>query len=151
MFAFVVGLLVASAPGCRDDEAASPDLPLDAPWTPGNGEFDDSCEQGCEEFLELTTPHSGELDLRLATELDDPLAQWGECIGTFFACWGDEQRPVPECVQAATCPAACKAEFTRQVVDAEDEEQEIHAFNRVFVDDDAPCRAPDDDAPEASP
>lgn len=143
------GLLLALAPGCRD-EASSSSRTLDDPWLPGSGPSDESCE-GCEPFAEIHDPHIRELDLQLDPGLDDPLAQWGECIGTFFACWDDDGRPVPTCVADSSCPEPCKAQFRREVVEATDEEQEIYAFNRVFVDDDAPCRQPESGDVEVAP
>jgi len=136
----LVGLLAVGAVGCRDEASAS-SRSLDDPWLPGNGEFDESCEN-CEDFVEIDDPHAGDLVIKVVDGLDDPLAQWGECISSFFACW-EEEKPVPDCVAHSQCPEPCKAEFRREVSGAEDEEQEIYAFNRVFVDDEAPCRAPE--------
>ena len=144
------GLLLALAPGCRDEAPASSQT-LDDPWLPGNGAFDERSCEDCEPFAELHDPHLRDLDLRLAPDLDDPLAQWGECIGSVFACWEDDDEPLPTCVAASSCPEPCKAEFRREVEGAADVEEEVYAFNRVFVDDDAPCRQPEPADPEVAP
>ncbi len=146
----LVAVLAATSAGCRDEASASPRT-LDNPWLPGNSEFDEDCED-CEDFVEFNDPHSGDLVIKAAEGLDDPLAQWGECISSFFACW-EQESPVPECVASSDCPEPCKAEFVREVSGAADEEQEIYAFNRVFVDDQAPCRAPEveNDSEEVAP
>ncbi len=148
MLVAIVGVVV-SATGCGDDAAASSGRTLDDPWLPGNSQFDESCDS-CEEFADIRFPHAGDVVIKSAAQLDDPLAQWGECVSSFFVCW-EQDNPVPGCVASSQCPAPCKAEFRREVVGAADEEEEIYAFNRVFVDDDAPCRPPAVEPQEVSP
>lgn len=146
----LLGGTASTASGCN----CNPDTPaagsLDDPWEPGNSQYDESCARDCEAFLEIHDPHLGDFDIVRLPGLDDPLAQWGECIGSFFECW-EADTPVPECVAASTCPAACRAEFQRIASGITDESEQIVAFNQVFVDDDAPCGQPPLDDAEVAP
>ncbi len=141
---------IAAASGCRDERGARSGPTLADPWQPGNSELDPECT-GCEDFADVRFAHLGDVELKVAASLDDPLAQWGECIASFFACWEVEGRPVPECVTQSVCPAPCVAEFRREVVGAVDPQHEIYAFNRVFVDETAPCGPPEVMSSEVAP
>ena len=65
----------------------------------------------------------GETDMLLSAvtypALDDPIAQWGQCMDTVLSCLSPSADSAPEekasalqvCVAAAACPQACRDRF----------------------------------------
>jgi hypothetical protein len=72
---------------------------------------------------------------------DDPIAQWGDCLESVLACFERDGTLAP-CVEAASCPAECKALFRERAAVAVDEDARVSAFEAVLVDRTAPCRPP---------
>ena len=58
-----------------------------------------------------------------------------------MACWTPDVALAPCAIEAASCPRPCRDEFTRLGGDG-DLAAQIAAFEQVFLNDDAACRAP---------
>lgn len=128
--------------GCPDPPAR-----LDV-WHPATVPFDPECLSGCIE-LERTAPlgHSeAQIRLRINPDVDDPIAQWGDCLESVIACF-ERDGALGPCVEQATCPTECKALFRERAANAANEDARVDAFEAVLVDSDAPCRPADGVAP----
>jgi len=108
------------------------------PWEP------DHCERRpCRPLAALSVGPS-ELVFLVDPELDDAVAQWGDCVDQFRSCVDGLQDPtaasVSACMESATaCPAPCREAFRRRAGDAPDLARLLTAFSEVYIDSDAPC------------
>jgi hypothetical protein len=111
-------------------------------WRPTTVPWDPECRTGCV-AIARTAPlaHAdAELLLRVNPAVDDPIAQWGDCLESILACLERDGGRLAPCVDEAACPAECKALFRTQAAGATDEEARADAFEAVFVHRTAPCR-----------
>lgn len=99
------------------------------------------CDESCVEVATLQGGHGGDLKVLADPRRDGPRRQWQLCFATFYACW-DEGGAVASCVEAASCPTACKEQFVAQAAGATDLESELAAYRAVFVTEGAPCADP---------
>jgi hypothetical protein len=114
--------------------------PLDV-WQPTTVPFDPTCSQDCEE-LETTEllPHTGtEVRFLYDAAVDDPVAQWGDCLASMLSCLRNGTG-VRACAADATCPSPCKDLFEARAPLAADEPALLDVLNGVYVDATAPCR-----------
>ncbi|WP_203294443.1 hypothetical protein [Maricaulis parjimensis] len=131
------------------------DLWAEASYTP-----DPDCEAGSAECPVLIEPfpvgHGGDasetaLTLLAVTypELDDSIAQWGQCMDTVLSClapaYGESDATragsLRSCVAQSSCPQACRDRFESRA--GSDLESSYAAFLETFVEEDAWC-APQD-------
>jgi hypothetical protein len=113
--------------------------PLDV-WQPATVPFDPACV-GCEE-IEITEilPHVGtEVQFLYDPAVDDPIAQWGDCLASMLECFRDGAG-VRACAADAACPSACKDLFAERAPLAADEPALLGVLNGVYVHVNAPCR-----------
>jgi hypothetical protein len=140
-------------PACDQRCAALPPVsttttlpgPLDV-WRPATVPFDPTCATGCTE-VSRTAPlghFQGTLRLRVNPAVDDPVAQWGDCLESVLVCY-EADGALAACVAQAQCPPDCKTLFAEAAAGAADDEARVAAFEAVFVGAGAPCR------PEAEP
>ena len=118
-------------------------------WRPTTVPWDPECRSGCVEVAR-TVPlaHSGaELRFRMNPAVDDPIAQWGDCLESVLSCLERDGGRLAPCIDDAACPAECKAVFRTRAAGAADEDARADAFEAVFVDRAAPCRPADEVAP----
>lgn len=123
-------------------------IPKLAVWRPATVPFDPECRTGCTE-VGRTAPlaHTQmQLIIRANPAIDDPIAQWGDCLESVLGCFERDGALAP-CVEQAACPAQCKALFRSRAAAAVDENGRVDAFDAVFVDRAAPCRPADEDTP----
>jgi hypothetical protein len=119
---------------------------LDDPWKPATRPWDPDCATGCEEILELTDGHMGDVKILGDLDRDDPMWQWAGCFAESVVCWDGGGR-LPDCVAAAPCPEPCRAEYARVAAGAAGLEAEAAAFEQVFLLPTAPCGPPDEVSP----
>jgi hypothetical protein len=112
-------------------------------WRPATVPWDPECAAGCVDVGQtIPLPHSGaKLRLRMNPATDDPIAQWGDCLESVLGCFERDGALAP-CVEAASCPAECKALFRERAAAAADEDARVTAFEAVLVERTAPCRPP---------
>ena len=108
------------------------------PWQP------DHCERRPCRPLAAVPVGPSRLLLLVDPELDDAVAQWGDCVDQFRSCVDGLQDPtaasVHACMANATaCPAPCREAFQRRAGDASDLAGLLTAFSEVYLDLDAPC------------
>jgi hypothetical protein len=122
-------------------------LKLDV-WAPATVPFDPACTATCPEIARSAPlAHAGAaLRVRVNPAIDDPIAQWGDCLESVLVCF-EAQGTLAPCVEAAQCPPACKAHFAAQAAGAADEAARLDAFDALFLDPAAPCRPDDEGAP----
>lgn len=133
-----VGLGDAGRPGTDTTEAGHDS---DDPWAPTSVPYDPTCARDCLEVGEYSAGHHvvGGLVLRYNPAVDDPIAQWGDCLESMLVCLegGSEARA---CMDEAACPTACKRLVEGHAGGATDKSDIVAAFERVFIDEGAPCR-----------
>jgi hypothetical protein len=101
--------------------------------------YDPTCAEGCEELLTGSDPHAGGLRVMLDPLVDDPVAQWGDCVGEVVACLSEGGEPRPCVAGAGLCPSSCVALYDREAGAFADRDELLDAFERVFIDEGAPC------------
>ncbi len=117
-------------------------------WEQTTVPYDSECAEDCKEVGELGEFHG--LDgaiLRYNPAVDDPIAQWGDCMESILACMdaGADGATSPEakaalvnnCVAQSTCPKTCINRFAR--LTSQKQEDVDAAFTDVFVGDRAWC------------
>ncbi len=135
------------------------DAPPDDLWTEGTYTADPECDPESAECAILLPPvpagHGSDgtgpaISLVTYPDLDDPVAQWGRCMDTVFACLGppddasaaERAGRLRACVAGAECPQACLDRYAGQA--GGDLDAAVNAFERIFVAEDAWC-APQQD------
>lgn len=119
-------------------------------WQPTTTPYDPSCSEGCEELAIREGGTHGMSGMRLLynPRVDDPIAQWSDCVISITLCFEAEvddsmdQREMDDvmkvCVQKSPCPNRCKEAFQAKVESLSflsvDEELE-----NVFVGEQALC------------
>jgi hypothetical protein len=117
-------------------------------WSPTTVPFDPACTTSCPEIARSHPLAHSEavLALRVNPAIDDPIAQWGDCLESVLDCFERDGTLAP-CIADAACPAECKALFQAQAAAAADEEARLDVFEAVFLERAAPCRPADEVAP----
>jgi hypothetical protein len=114
--------------------------PLDV-WEPTTVPFDSEC--GDCEVVDTTDllPHLGGLQstFHYNEAIDDPIAQWGDCLASMLECFQTDGG-VSGCAAAAECPAECKALYEDRAPAGADELTLLEVLNGVYVNCGAPCR-----------
>lgn len=96
-------------------------------WQPTTTPYDPSCSEGCEELAVREGGTHGMSGMRLLynPKVDDPIAQWSDCVMSITLCFEAEaddnmdQREMDDvlkiCVQKSHCPSRCKDTFRAKV------------------------------------
>lgn len=118
-------------------------------WEPTSVAYDASCQVNCKDVRFISTGHNvrapleGELPvISYNPDVDDPIAQWGDCLDSIMRCVRDQPRnlgpAVNTCVRQSQCPAKCVRRFLSDT--GPSIEQAERALFTVFVRPDAVCR-----------
>lgn len=139
ILALGLGLLPAVSACGGDGDGFTPTL--DDPWRPPGPGHQAECTDQCVPIMTTHSQHGGDFKLYANPADDSGRAQWGRCFAEVMACW-TPQADLAGCTTAATtCPQPCRDELVRLTAGG-DAAAQIAAFEGVFLDDDAPCRAP---------
>jgi hypothetical protein len=113
--------------------------PLDV-WEPTTEPFDPLCP-GCVEVEESENlAHLGvEVTYLYDAAIDDPIAQWADCLGSMLDCL-EQDGTISACAAAAACPSECKALYASRAPPGADEATLLDVLNGVYVECGAPCR-----------
>lgn len=119
-------------------------------WRPTTTPYDPACKEGCEELAVREGDGHGVYGGRLLynPKVDDPVAQWSDCVMSITLCFADETKDgmrqgemddiLKVCVQDSQCPSRCKDVFRAKLEGLSyltvDEELE-----NVFVGEQALC------------
>src|ERR1700752_4101392 len=87
-------------------------------WAPTSVAYDATCRVNCKDVRFISTGHNvrapleGELPvISYNPDVDDPIAQWGDCLDSIMRCVRDQPRnlgpAVNTCVRQSRCPAKC--------------------------------------------
>jgi hypothetical protein len=135
-----LGLLSTLASGCTSCEpAAPPPNPGDIGWRPTSVAYDPACETGCETVYEREVGHVGEVTVRANPDVDDAIAQWGDCLQSFISCM-DAQNDVASCNASSDCPAGCRERVSQKIAGVADVNEQMELYETVFIAPGAPCR-----------
>ena len=88
-----------------------------------------------------TAAHTGvELEVVYNPAIDDPLAQWGDCMDSVLGCLksGDDF-DLPGCTAQSICPESCRSEYARRVEGVADKTTLVRTFQALFITKGAPC------------
>ncbi|GAB4175662.1 MAG: hypothetical protein Kow0020_11400 [Wenzhouxiangellaceae bacterium] len=114
-------------------------------WQATTHTFDpERCIQGqCQELLRLA-PAAGETFIILSdTQVDDPIAQWSDCLSSVAICIEQEQQDsapaILNCVRTSRCPESCRTRFEQRAAGVEDTDQLWRLFEEDFVTRGARC------------
>lgn len=117
-------------------------------WASPTVPYKPDCGAECKLFGTLQAGHGaphgaeGGLELRYDPNVNDSIAQWGDCLDSVFVCLnaaaGRSPARVGDCVRDAKCPKECKDRYAARSVSTIEEAEA--AFFGVFVNKDAPCR-----------
>jgi hypothetical protein len=119
-------------------------------WQSATTDYNDECDDGCRVLVENIPAMHGDRDgviMSLTTDprLDDPIAQWGDCMDTVFTCLNDDTSDTDAeranglrlCVAESTCPNRCKDRFAQNSTG--DLENVSAAFENLFLEENAWC------------
>ena len=137
---FLVSFVACSGSGSDDDDGG-PAPGLENPWEETTVPYDPDCASGCIELANDHYGHIGDVEWMVNPDVDDPIAQWGDCLQSFVDCMDGGGEPMA-CSQSSECPEACQREFSRRVEGVEDEEAQLDVFEAVYILDEAPCLPP---------
>ncbi len=96
-------------------------------WQPTTVPYDPSCSEECDELVVREGGTHGMSGMRLLynPKVDDPIAQWSDCVMSITLCFEAEaddsmdQREMDDvlkvCVQKSQCPNRCKEVFRAKV------------------------------------
>lgn len=133
----------------------SRDAPPADLWAAGSYVADPDCVAGsaeCPVFMEARpvghgSPTDGDLALTAVhyPGLDDPIAQWGQCMDSVLTCLAPASEATPgekvemlrACVARAECPPACRDRFADRAGSAL--ESAMVEFDAIFVAEEAWC------------
>lgn len=110
-------------------------------WAPTSTPYDPDCVSGCQVLEEGEFGHLGAVSLSLNPDVDDPVAQWGDCIESFRDCVAGGGK-VGSCSESSLCPEDCKADVAARLVGETEIGAQLAAFKAVYLDEAAPCLPP---------
>ena len=101
--------------------------------------------EGAEVIAAEEFGHAGDLTLAYNPDVDDSIAKWGDCLESFKACitGGGAARA---CSEQSSCPETCRTEYESSLGAASGLEEELEAFEAVYIVAGAPCRPSGDEA-----
>jgi hypothetical protein len=111
-----------------------------SPWRQTTTPYDPACSTGCKEIKHVRDHHGADLHMRVNPNVDDAIAQWGDCLQSFTDCVGKDTTAIAQCVARSACPAPCRAAFASQAAGEGDPRRLLDIFESVFVRDGAMCR-----------
>lgn len=141
---FVLLALVACQSSSSDDEGgATPTDPRAELWAAPTHAYDPACA-GCVLLGEHRPMHSAlTIEVLYDERLDDAVVQWTACIQSALDC-AREGGDLPDCVDGATCPQACRDRYAETLAGRTDRETRFDVFHAEFIADDAFCRPPEE-------
>ena len=135
-------LLAACSSGAETSGGSgSGGTPADERWAPTTVPHDPSCASGCEVIEQGDFGHIGELTLLVNPNVDDPVAQWGDCIQSFRGCI-EQGTDARACSEQSDCPESCRADYEGRIDGVSELEAQLDAFRAVYIDEGAPCLPP---------
>lgn len=113
-------------------------------WAETTVPYDPTCATDCEVVGMISPGHRGAvMPLAVNPNVDDPIAQWADCIDTFTQCM--EATPDPlACMAGGSCPDACRSAYAAEVSTVPGLEGQLRVFQEMFLDDEAFCRPPEE-------
>lgn len=148
----ILGLALITIAGVAGALLYRPGPPGDL-WAPASVGADPECAEGCEAFLGDIPPIHGDgteteasMTILVDADLDDPIAQWGDCLESVFACLGDaapldapgRADHLRGCVAASACPVRCRERYASRA-DGELSDA-VDAFGQLFLEESAWCQ-----------
>ena len=123
---------------------APPETPgpseLTPAWSPTTEAFSLDCGNDCQTVrAEQQGRHGVQIPLVYNPAVDDPVAQWGDCVASVIQCVETDQAPA-SCIRNSACPANCLAALEQQVPDDANEQAALDAFEALFIRPGASCR-----------
>lgn len=118
-------------------------------WNDTTVPYDPACAENCEMAGSLGSSHgSPPLDLVFNPKVDDPVAQWGDCVQSVFVCLQAGTSPDMDdvskaqnartCVAQSICPQLCRDAYAKQAAASPGAAQQ--AFEDIFISETASCR-----------
>lgn len=126
----VVGLVFFFAPNEKS-----------GPWKETTAAYSLSCadDQDCKPVAVVRPGHGGPaVMLSYNSAVDDPVAQWGDCVQSVMACRKDG-KTWRDCVGDSLCPASCIGEFSNKISDSVADDAQENIFESIFIDEGGSC------------
>jgi hypothetical protein len=140
----MMALLLAACSSGTGTAGGAGGAPTDDRWAPTTTPYDPTCASGCEVIEQGDFGHIGELTLLVNPNVDDPVAQWGDCIDSFRLCI-EKGTDARACSERSDCPESCRADYQDRIDGVNELEAQLEAFQAVFIDVGAPCLPPIDE------
>jgi hypothetical protein len=135
-----------------EQKKISPPLPRPAPlanpWKQTSVPYDAPCDEECvkkmKHLAEVKGVHAGKFNMYYQPDIDDEIAQWGDCLQSIMTCIETRGGEGPAvmvrpCVLASDCPDLCKKEFKEHAGLIQDFEGLMGALEKTFILDSALC------------
>lgn len=140
----IIIIFVFMSKGKTPVEAVSPPR-ISSPWQPTTVPYDSECEGECleniEEIAVIATPHLSGIKIFVRPDVNDAIAQWGDCLDTIMDCIAekDDASQAAACVAQSQCPDSCKDAYAKQFNAGMSDEQQMSGIDIIFLDDNAFC------------
>jgi len=111
------------------------------PWVPATVAYDSECSgDKCKPAGTVSLGHFGDVEFAIQPDVDDAVAQWGDCLDSLMACMEKDGTP-GDCVDRSTCPQACKQKYHESTPGDVEYLAGLDAIESLFVKEGAACRA----------
>jgi len=111
------------------------------PWQPATVTYDPSCSgDKCKPAGAVSLGHFGDVEFAIQPDVDDAIAQWGDCLDSLMACMKKDGKP-GDCVDRSICPQPCKQRYHESTPDDVEFLAGLDAIETLFVKNGAACRA----------
>lgn len=140
----------ASTPPTQTQSDTSEVAPLnfDHVWNETSTAYDPECDESCTEILNRPQgSHGGSVRIGVKPDIDDPVAQWSDCIESIMTCYegrldaddfdGELNPAMHDCVLSSACPSECRDHYQSTVNDNLDALNA--ALESVFLGERAAC------------
>lgn len=117
-------------------------------WEDATVPFDSDCEDDCISLGTVGQSHgSAPVELLYNPAVDDPIAQWGDCLENIFVCMKPDENIdatpdekaaiINSCVASSICPVQCNDKF--DAISGSSIDRVLQAFDDVFIGPTAWC------------
>ncbi|MDX8390512.1 MAG: hypothetical protein R8M38_08485 [Mariprofundaceae bacterium] len=139
----VIGFIFFSKDEPPVENAKTPEIP--SPWQPTTVPYDSECVGEClkniEKLADIETSHLRGVKIVVRPDINDAIAQLGDCLDTIISCVDDkgDTALTTVCVAQSQCPKRCKDAYAKQFNAGMSGIQQMDGIETIFLDDRAIC------------
>jgi len=115
--------------------------PWKLPTVSYTSECDDDCLENLPVLSQIETSHLRGIKILFRPDVDDELAQLGDCLDSIMNCIDEEGDPGKtfSCVEKSLCPEPCKIAYSKEFNKNMSPEEQLRGIEKVFFEDGSIC------------